>query len=404
MDEVVGHLDHFRFGDHIVLFQIGVPLTFDLIGMFERRDLFVGIDLSQDMVPFVGDIAVHRRHLFHEGLVVSRKTEKLRPFFAEVGFDVLMHVRTTDRSVATQKVVTQIENLLGSAATLDRCIGLRIDSGQGAGGTRLLRRRPQLLEPLPCRRATLRRPGDGIVEIDTGDSLLSHQLGSHPLDTFIVVLQAGTHDQKVVADFAVLGRLHLVVVRIERHDHVLDPFDTLWHQVGIGFFDILGGVKTRRHENLSGLVEVNVVRSDDDNLGVGSRATQTCGRHDAAGSAADDHDLRFLVASATGMGIGRSHRRCSPQHRGSGTDTHEFECVAAAQSLFFQDLFDHTAALFHPLFIHCITPYYRYADIIELWRLMNVNEGDSANMRDRWSFWRASEKQTTLYVRSLVKN
>ena len=183
-----------------------------------------------------------------------------------------------------QIVRTEIEHFLRGASTFDRRVRLRIKHLRPARFCR----RFDVVEPLP---GDLSAPGRSffeVVEVDAGDPARADIGLRQPFDPVIMRNDAGRDDHVIVFDdIAGTGR-DFIVVRIERGNLVLDPLDVVGDKVSVRLDDVILRVKAGRHEHLSGLVEVDLVRRDDRDIRFGDGTVQSGQRHNGTCTTADD--------------------------------------------------------------------------------------------------------------------
>ena len=153
---------------------------------------------------------------------------------------------------------------------------------------------------------------------------MTDQLLSHPLDSLVVVGQSRSHHQKVVLDLFVLIGDHLVVFRVELGHALLDPLHIAWDEVGVWPLDLIGCVKTCGHKDLAWLIEMDLVGSYEDQLGVRGASAKSRHRHDTTSPSTYDHDGGFLATAATTLlGPGR---RAHPKSS-HGSKPHDLEGI-----------------------------------------------------------------------------
>ena len=314
---------------HVVLFQIFIVFTFGLILMLKSRYLLLCIDLSEYMVPLIGDIAVHRCYFFYQCFVISWQAKEFRTFFTETELGILAYICTTIRTVPSQVIVTQIEDLLWCTTTLDRCIRLRTDHFD-----RIFRRScfsccSHFSKPFPGSDPAFCSSLYRIVKIDRRDTVLTHQISTHSFDTFIIISDPRCNDQIVIGHIPVFCRRYFIVVRVKYRHFIFYPVHAIRYKVCIVMLYITLFVEPCRHKNLARLVKMYLIGSDKCDLGIGCRFPQSCRHHNTAGTTTDDHDPGFFVTARSGFGRGwRTHHHCC-----TACQSHNLQCISSAHSL-----------------------------------------------------------------------
>ena len=180
-----------------------------------------------------------------------------------------------------EHVVGQVGDLLGGAGALDR------HRRAGEHGVAALER----LDRLPGVRGE-------VLAVVAAHAALAQGF-CEPLDLVPAELEAGGHDQHVVAEAVAGGGGDAVVIGIKAGGAGLDPVHPRGDQVPLGAAGLLQAEHPAAHQGPSGLVVVLAGGLEDRHVERRAGPLELGGHGDAGGSAADDQNL------VVGHGMGR---------------------------------------------------------------------------------------------------
>ena len=181
-----------------------------------------------------------------------------------------------------EHVVGQVGDLLGGAGALDR------HRRAGEHGVAALER----LDRLPGVRGE-------VLAVVAAHAALAQGL-REPRDLVPAELEAGGHDQHVVAEAVAGGGGDAVVIGIKAGGAGLDPVHPRGDQVALGAAGLLQAEHSAAHQGPSGLVVVLAGGLQDRHIERRAGPLELGGHGDAGGTAADDQNL------VVGHGLGRA--------------------------------------------------------------------------------------------------